>query len=228
MNTSTVHFKRPSADLHRKSRIIFLASLIVSIFFTTMIIIVPLPYREQIEQKIEAPPVIIKLENIPETRQTVMLPAPALPFDPDGLVIEVEDDMIPDDVTIESTELDLKAAAPPSPPAAILASDPGASAEEDEIFEYFAVEEPPARAVPVIPEYPEIAERAGIEGNVTMKVLVNKEGLVDSVEVIGGPKVFHKSSIEAARKTKFTPAKHMDRAVSCWVIMPFKFELEKQ
>ncbi|MFC1528420.1 energy transducer TonB [Candidatus Latescibacterota bacterium] len=228
MKISTIHFKKPSADRHRKSRIIFLASFMLSIFLTTMIILIPFPYREQVEQKIKPPPVIIKLENIPETRQTVMLPAPALPYDPDGMVIEVEDDMMPDEVTIESTELDLKATAPTSPPTVILAPGPGAVAEEEEIFEYFAVEEPPDRIVPVIPEYPEIAERAGIEGNVTMKVLVNKEGLVDSVEVINGPEVFHKSSIEAAKKTKFSPAKHMDRAVSCWVIMPFKFELEKQ
>ncbi len=78
----------------------------------------------------------------------------------------------------------------------------------------------------IVPEYPDMAKRAGIEGTVTLKVLVNKTGVVDSVEVIDGPSVFRESAVEAGKATKFTPAKFNDRPVACWVIMPFKFQLD--
>ena len=223
MNVSTVGFKNPSADLHKKSPGIFLLCLIVSILFTTIVIIVPIPHKDSFVDKIEVPPVIIHLKNIPETRHRVVLPAPSIPFNPSGAVVEV-DDILPDDVTIEDTILELDAA--PEVPSAILLPSVGAAREENEIFEYFEVKEVPKRIEEILPVYPVIADRYGIEGTVTLKVLVNKIGAVDSVEVISDPSVFDKSAVEAAKATKFTPAKFNDRPVACWVIMPFKFQLD--
>jgi len=223
MGISTVGFKKPSADLHKKSLRIFLLCLIVSILLTGVLITISIPQKNLLEDRVEVPPVIIHLENIPETRHRVMVPAPSKPFIPSGAPIE-SDDLLPDDITIEDTNLDLDAA--PEAPPALLVPGVGAVREESEVFEFFAVEEIPKRLNNVIPEYPEIARRAGIEGTVTLKVLVNVVGVVDSVEVIEGPEVFIKSAMEAARSTKFTPAKHNDRDVACWVIMPFRFLLE--
>ena len=224
MKTSTIGFKNPSADLHKKSRTFFLFSLILSIIFTTVILHVSLPHRETPEKKVEVPPVIIQLQNIPRTRQTMIIPAPHKPYIPGSIPIEVDDELIPDEITIEDTSLDLDTA-PPAPPGLFIPGV-GAAVEENEIFEYFSVEEKPFINNTIIPEYPEMAKRAGVEGSVFLKVLVNQKGFVDSVEVIEGPSVFHKSSIEAAKATTFTPAKHNDRPVSCWVIMPFRFVLE--
>ena len=78
----------------------------------------------------------------------------------------------------------------------------------------------------VVPEYPQIAKDSHVQGTVYVKVLVNETGVVDSVEVVKGPVVFHKSSLKAAKAIKFKPAKINDRPVSCWVIIPFKFELK--
>ena len=223
MGFSTVGFKNPSADLHKKSPGIFLLCFIFSILFTAIIIIVPIHNKYSSENKIEVPPVIIHLKNIPETRHRVVLPAPSIPFNPSGAVVEV-DDMLPDDVTIEDTILERDAA--PEVPSAILVPSVGAAMEENEIFEYFAVEEVPKRIENILPEYPPMAKRAGIEGTVTLKVLVNKTGVVDSVEVLNGPSVFQEPAVEAAKATKFTPAKFNDRPVACWVIMPYKFQLD--
>ena len=96
----------------------------------------------------------------------------------------------------------------------------------EEVFEFSTIEEKPTKINSVTPEYPLIAKRGGIEGTVYVKVLVNKKGLVDSVEVTKGPKVFHKSAIEAARATRFIPAKLNKKPVSCWVIMPYRFVLQ--
>ncbi len=215
-------FKNLSADLHKKSPQIFLLCLIVSIFFTSILITISIPQKNFLEDKIDIPPVIIHLENIPETRQRAMVPAPTKPFIPSGAPIE-SDNLLPDEITIEDTKLDFDAT--PEAPPALLVPGIGAEKEENEVFEFFTVEEIPKRLDNVVPEYPEIARRAGIEGTVTLKVLVNVTGVVDSVEVIEGLDVFIKSATDAARATKFTPAKHNDRNVACWVIMPFRFLL---
>ncbi len=221
MNSSIVGFKTRAADLHRKSPAIFMASLIFSLILTIVLIHTPLPEKKNPEQKIEVPSVIIMVENIPKTRHLVSTPAPAKPYVQGSLPIEVDDEIMPDEITIEDTNLELDST-PPTLPFSLVPEE-GATVEENEIFEYFAVEEEPKILNTVIPEYPKFAERAGIEGTIHLKILVNKKGLVESVKVIKGPKIFHKPSIDAAKKTTFIPAKQYDKPVACWVIMPFKF-----
>jgi protein TonB len=220
------------SDLHRQSPRIFLVCFLAAMMFTALIITLPLPRIDSAERKVTPPPVIIRLQNIPETRQVMRTPAPPKPFIPNALPIAT-DDILPDRITIEDTKLDLTEA--PVAPAAILMPDsgaggggvPSAAQDEQEIYEYFSVEEPPKRKNTVTPEFPEMAQRAGIEGTVLLKVLVNRTGSVDSVEVQSGPSIFHKPAIAAAKATSFTPARQNDKAVSCWVLMPFRFMVTK-
>jgi len=224
MKSSIVGFKTASADLHRRSPWIFLACLCASMVTTVFLIRMEIPHERHLADIVEVKPVILHIENIPETRQRPRAPAPPKPFVPASLPVEVEDELLPDEITIEETTLELEAA--PDMPPSLAIPDVGAAAEEEEIFEYFAVDEPPVRLNTVVPEYPPMAERAGITGRVTLKVLVNAEGRVDSVAVIDGPRIFHATSIEAAKKTKFSPARHNDKPVPCWIIMPFRFVRE--
>ncbi|MBN1293774.1 MAG: energy transducer TonB [Candidatus Latescibacteria bacterium] len=225
MNSSTVGFKTSSADLHKKSPRIFLFSLITAIICTFTILIVPFPVHEVNKETITVPPVVITLQNIPETRHIIRSPAPPKPLITPGLPIEVEDEIIPDDITIEDTYLDLDAV--PNTPSFVLVPDTGVKTEESEIFEYYAVEEKPQRINNVVPVYPPMAERAKLQGRVTLRVLVNKAGDVDSVHVESGLKIFHESAIEAAKATRFTPAKQNDRPVACWVIIPYTFVFQE-
>ena len=225
MRTSTVGFKIPAADLHRKSPRIFFISLTVSAVATFFILIAPLPEEKAIEKQYTPPPVIIQLQNIPQTRHAVVRPAPSRPAIPSGQVIEVND-IMPDDVTIEDTARDVQSL-PPAPAVEAVAGT-GAAKEENEIFEYYAVEEQPVRLNSVVPEYPPMAERAGFQGTVFLRLLVNKSGSVDSVIVEKGPEIFRESAIKAARATTFKPARQNDRPVACWVILPFRFIIERQ
>jgi len=217
--------------LHRQSPWIFFICLAAAAVFTLIMITLPLPAGDSIEKIRTAPPVIIHFQNIPETRQVIRTPAPPKPFIPNALPIAT-DDLVPDEITIEDTKLDLTEA--PAAPPAILVPETGTSAaasavkEEEEIFEYFSVEEPPKRKDVVSPEFPEMAKRAGIEGTVLLKALVNRKGTVDSVEVQSGPSIFHKSAIAAAKATTFIPARQNDKTVSCWVVMPFRFVMRKE
>ena len=172
--SSIVGFKEPRADLHRRSPKIFTASTVLTIIAVGIGINIPFRQERMIEAKKTPPPVIIHLENIPETRQTVSAPAPKL-----GMPLEIDDLLMPDDVTIESTGLDMDAAVDPTPPAIRMIEEaPEVEAVEEEIFEFFAVEKPPERLQEVVPVYPEVARRAGIEGVVYIRALVGVDGTV--------------------------------------------------
>jgi protein TonB len=220
-----------TSDLHRRSPRIFLACLATAILVTGFLLTIPLPERRAVKRPPTIPPVVIQLQDIPETRQTRPAPAPLKPFIPSALPIAA-DNLPPDTFTVPDTRLDLEAtpeALPMLPvPSPGGTAPPTAAAEEKEVFEFYSVEEKPKRLSTVVPEYPEIAKRTGIEGTVLLKLLVNREGRVDSVKVQKGPEVFQKAAITAARKTVFSPARQNDRPVACWVVIPFRFVLDRE
>jgi len=78
----------------------------------------------------------------------------------------------------------------------------------------------------VEPKYPEPARKAGVEGTVSVKALVDEEGKVKRVVVVSGPEVFHDAAIEAAEHWLFKPATKGDRPVAVWVAIPFVFKLK--
>jgi protein TonB len=221
---STIGFKRPSADLRRMSRNIFPISLAISLALTAFIL--TRSYTYQVAEKVTAPPpVVLLVESIPQTiNRVVSQSAPATPYRAAAEPIPV-DDILPDEVTIEDTSLD-PAAAPDIPMMSGIAGD-AVREEEHRVFESFAVEEPPERTLSVTPEYPSLAVRAGIGGTVTLKVLVNATGAIDSIVVMDGPEILRQSAVDAARATTFKPARHNNRAVSCWVFLPFRFTIPR-
>jgi TonB family protein len=73
--------------------------------------------------------------------------------------------------------------------------------------------------------YPEIAKSSGIEGKVTVKVLVGPEGSVERVGGVSGPDVFYDEVKDKVMALQFTPALQNGKAVSCWVTVPFSFTL---
>ncbi|MFC1538821.1 TonB family protein [Candidatus Latescibacterota bacterium] len=220
MKTSIIGFKNKSADLHEKSSRIFIVSLIISGLLTAVLINISFTYRAKMNLKSERLPFVINMEKIPETRPASTATAPPKPFMDSGTPIEIDENIMPDEITIEEappdfdTALESQSQSTPSPGA------------ESNAFDFEPVEEIPRKLNDIVPVYPAMAERAGVEGSVTLKVHVNTEGAVDSVEVVDGPKIFIESAIDAAKKTKFIPAKYNSKPVACWVLMPFRFMLE--
>lgn len=213
-----------SNSLHRKSPAFFFISMGVSLALTAAVLVTP--YRVSQKKMTARPaPVIISMQNIPKTMQTVTAPAPVL-----STPLEIADDLMPDDITIGSTTLDLQATTPAAPPPAapVVVKKEEAARVEEEIFEFIAVEEKPSILENAVPQYPEAARRSGIEGTVFVAVVVNREGKVISAEVLKGPTELHEAALEAARATKFKPARQNDRPVSCKVVLPFRFVLEKK
>jgi protein TonB len=93
--------------------------------------------------------------------------------------------------------------------------------------DYVYVEELPAAVREVKPEYPDLARQAGVEGPVTVFVLVGKEGRVlDAAlsEKIQVP-MLNEAALMAARQWVFTPGLANGRPVACWTAIPFRFRL---
>ncbi|MFC1555087.1 energy transducer TonB, partial [candidate division KSB1 bacterium] len=77
--------------------------------------------------------------------------------------------------------------------------------------------------------YPDDAKRAGIEGTVRVKVLVDTTGTTIKFEVAESlTESCDQVAIEALKATKFTPAKSRGRKVPFWIAIPIKFKLRNR
>ena len=216
--------KEPEADLRREYPRVLGACMGISVVVTAILFVVfPSFELEALARAEEA--IIIELEQIPETRQERRAPPPPRPVVP----IATDSPDVSDDDTILSTELDFDFddLAPPPPLAELQARDVEVAMEEEEeeIVEIWRVEKQPKQTKEVVPEYPEVARRAGIEGHVTVLVLIDTKGRVEAVGNVIGPEIFHEAAKAAAAQWEFTPAIQNDKPVRVWVSLPFKFQL---
>ncbi len=101
--------------------------------------------------------------------------------------------------------------------------------EMPDINAFVPVEKEPQVVKRVKPEYPEIARRAGIEGVVWVKILVDKEGKPRKAVVIksDASDVLNQAAITGAMQFVFTPALMNNGPISCWVVIPFRFQLKE-
>ncbi len=79
----------------------------------------------------------------------------------------------------------------------------------------------------VLPVYPKMARRHGLEGTVVLRLLVAETGNVGDV-VVDAPSGcidLDKAAIEAVRKWRFIPATRGGVAVAVWVRQPVTFRL---
>jgi TonB family protein len=130
-----------------------------------------------------------------------------------GIPKPVPDDQVVDNIEVP-TQDQLSVIAPDAPVADLDANivyNPDQIA--DEIIPppgvFTPYDEPPVAVNTVLPIYPDLAARAGIEGTVVMEVAIDKEGQVRDVRVVkASPENsgFEEAAIEAARQTVWKPA----------------------
>jgi|GEM_PF-237453 TonB family protein len=166
-----------------------------------------------------APPVIIQIEDIPETTQRRRPPPAPRPSVP----LAVDDEDVPEDITIEITDLDLNA---------VLIDLPAHSEnriltppEEEEALAFWKVEEKPELVEQVALTYPPLARKADLEGTVYISLLVRKDGRVGQATILKGPDIFHKSALAAVSQFVFTPGKQNKHPVQVWMTVPIQFTL---
>jgi len=101
-----------------------------------------------------------------------------------------------------------------------------ANGNEPDIDAFVAVEQSPVLLSKVIPDYPEIAKQANLEGRVIAKALINENGDVVKVVVIDGDEIFRETAMQALYKMRFKPAINANRPVKVWITYPFIFRLK--
>jgi len=164
-------------------------------------------------------PVDIKIEvaDIPPTEQFRKPPPPPRPSVP----IPTEEESVPEDLTIASTDIDMSAIPPPPPP------------PEEELPVFIAYDEAPRiiggfAALQKYLKYPRVAQQAGVEGIVFVKVLVGIDGATEQTSIIKAKPAnmgFEESAMNAIQKIKWVPAKQRDRNIRVWVSIPVEFRL---
>ena len=212
--------KQPEANLRLTYRKMLWSCVGVSVVVHGILFALFPSFEAEAYTKAEDP-IVIQLEEIPETKQERRPPPPARPVVP----VATDDPDVSDDVTIEDTDLDLDLDdfAPP-PPMEDLVDDVELE-EEEEIVELWKVEKQPVPTKRAVPQYPDIARKANITGKVFVTALVNKAGKVESIGKITGPEVFHEAARAAAQNWEFEPAIQNDKPVKVWVSLPFTFQL---
>jgi periplasmic protein TonB len=102
--------------------------------------------------------------------------------------------------------------------------------EEKSVYQSFEVEKPPEcvnlAQVRSSMTYPEIARDAGIEGKVSVKVLVGTSGSVEKIGSVSGPDVFADEVRNKASNLQFTPGLQNGKPVKVWITVPFNFKLK--
>lgn len=81
----------------------------------------------------------------------------------------------------------------------------------------------------VNPQYPEIALRAGLMGNVRVRALIAPSGQVRTATILEtDAEIFNESALVAALKWTFEPTVVDGKPVAVWVKIPFRFALSKR
>ncbi len=212
--------KNPNASLQFKYKKAMELSLVIALAIL-VVVFQAWKKNEQQTKKVDKVDIVINVDEIPQTEQTKRAPAPQRPSIP----VESEDEDIPEDATIESTDIDLTELPPPPPPPE---EETGGSAQ---IF--VAYDEPPNpiggfAAIQKNLQYPEIARKAGVEGRVVVNVLIDEKGNVVDTKILKslGNNGCDEAAIAAIKSVKWKPAKQRDKPVKVRVGIPVVFMLQ--
>lgn len=79
----------------------------------------------------------------------------------------------------------------------------------------------------VQPKYPPVELLDGIEGDVTVEILVNEDGLVENAWIVMtlGPRSFEEASLAAIRQFRFKPPVENGRPVPMWIRFQIRFRI---
>jgi len=158
--------------------------------------------------------IVLNVEDIPETRQSLRAPLP-----PKMPVVPVESEEIEEmleDIVFELETLGL-IDLPEMPKMGVGIGLPGISVS-------------PRQTVEKWPYYPDSEKKKGHEGVIDLKIYVDEKGNVTKVEVIRNTtksKVLEKIAIDVAMECKFQPARdRKNRPIAVWTTKTYTFSIK--
>jgi len=232
--------KAPHADLRRQYPVYRQLGAIAALGVTIAAFTVPLPEKDSVVVLSDGNEVI-ELTDVEQTRQVLPPPPPPAALPPPQEVpdnVEVEEDVI------EDIQLDLAASiVPPAPPAAPSAPPPTPTAappppppppvepDEPDVFEVAEVQPTLIGGLAGLQArltYPDLAIRAGIEGQVVVQFVVDERGnVVDPVVARTPSEMLSQAALDAIMESHFTPGQQRGRPVRVRFAVPVSFELTK-
>ena len=230
--------KTPEADLRRRRPLYAEVGMIVALVLVIAAFTVPTAPRDAPEVA-AAPDVPIEVEFVPPTAQVPPPPPPPAPPPPVEVPdpVDVEDILPSIDLSFEDTApvaqappappappvVDARVPAPPPPP--VLPDEHDDSAVVD-----FAEVQPELigglGGLQSRIEYPEMARRVGIEGQVVVQFVVDERGnVVDPVVLRSPNELLSEAALKAVRESRFTPGQQRGRPVKVRFAVPVTFRL---
>lgn len=218
-----VRRKNPGVDLQLKYRKRLELALIVSLVMHLTLFQI-FPKMEIAPAPVETKDVEIEVEDIPVTEHPSMPAPPARPSVP----IPTESESVPENITIQSTELDFDLTElPPAPP-------PKDEKSIEDEYVFIPYDEPPVPiggldAIRANLRYPQIARQAGIEAKVVVGVLIDEQGTPLKADILKSSGIhlgFEEAAIDAVMAVRWKPAMQRDHPVKVWVSVPIRFKLQ--
>ncbi|GBE29385.1 gram-negative bacterial tonB protein [bacterium BMS3Bbin04] len=215
-------YKKPEGEVRLLYPKMVELGLVVSLLIVIVIFLVSKKMDNDVTLQ-TADDVVLETEDIPITKQVKRPPPPARPTIP----IEDPEVDLETDIDFENIDdIDWTMEAPPPPPSV-----------EDEIVDFFLVEEKPAmiggsRALYDYLQrknlYPEMAQRANIEGVAIVKFVVDVNGNPTDVQVFQERPEglgFGEAAVKAISAMKFSPGMQRDKAVPVRMQQKITFQL---
>ncbi len=201
----------PEQDYSLHLNIALTITLALFIILLTSIRVEVKPYKPKKEVVVMTEEVNTEVEQMQEE---VNIPKPKLPVQ----VEEAEEG----EETADLNELgDMETAdfnelvAPPPP-------------KTDTAIDFYAVEIKPQIIKRVEPEYPDVARRAGLEGDVFVLMIVDENGdVIDARVVKSTNPIFNDAALKAVRQWKFKPGYQRDKPVKVRIMQPIHFRLTR-
>jgi protein TonB len=81
-----------------------------------------------------------------------------------------------------------------------------------------------AASTKVQPEYPEMAKKMGIQGNVELEAVVDEAGSVEKVETVSGNPILARAGVDALKRWKFKPFIEDGKPVKVTAPVSFTFK----
>jgi TonB family protein len=116
------------------------------------------------------------------------------------------------------------------PGAGVTATQPADAARPPEAKtpspdDFVAVDEMPVMITPPQPSYPEEARRNEVEGIVTVRALVGKDGKISDCFVVEGADLLREEAVRAVKAATFKPGQQGGHPVAVWIQVPIRFSL---
>jgi protein TonB len=215
--------KTDKADLRKRYPLYIEVGLVLALLL--LVVAVNVEWRSEDDFNIpDQEQEVVEMEQIEQTQQVEKPPPPPEPQVP----VEVPNDEVLDDASIDlNAELDMDAApsSPPPPP------EPEEEEEEEEPEVFVAVENMPElkggiQALREKVEYPEMARKAGVEGQVIVQFIVDEEGNVTDPQVLRGIGAgCDEEALRVVKEAQFEPGRQRGKPVRVKMSLPIRFSL---